>query len=107
MELPNVFKSSPFTNFYETLRCADGDAATTNGVCVSGICQGCPLVTTACDSGTWDMSIGQCSATSPPDGTTCDSETTDIFGATLNLNTLYPKPVTRFHWSSKCVQVRL
>ena len=63
------------TNFGETLRCDDGDAATTNGVCVSGMCQGCPIVTTACDSGTWNMSNGQCSATLPPNGTRCDSET--------------------------------
>ena len=95
------------TNCGETLRCDDFNAQTTNNMCVSGICQGCPLVTTACDSGTWDMSIGQCSATSPPDGTTSDSETTDIFGATRHLNALYPKSVTQlmwkilhFHWSS-------
>ena len=103
-----MFKSIALTNCGETLRCDDFNAQTRNGVCVSGTCQGCPLVTTACDSGTWDMSIGQCSATSPPDGTTSDSETTDIFGATLHLNALYPpKSVTQlmwkilhFHWSS-------
>ena len=69
------------TNFGETLRCDDGDAATTNDMCALGTCQGCPIVTTACDSGTWDMSIGQCSATSPPDGTTCDSETRNKTGS--------------------------
>ena len=28
------------TNFGETLRCDDGDAATTNDMCASGICHG-------------------------------------------------------------------
>ena len=56
------------------LRCDDGDSQTTNGICDSGKCQGCPLVTTVCDSGTWDLSIGQCATKLPPNGTKCDSE---------------------------------
>ena len=54
----------------------DGDVCTlVNGICDSGICQGCPLVTSECDSGTWDLSTSQCS-TPPPDGTSYDSEET-------------------------------
>ena len=74
-----LIKSSPENNFPENLRCDDYNTQTTNDICGSGTCQGCPIVTTACDSGTWDLSIGQCSATLPPDGTMCDSKTTDNF----------------------------
>ena len=66
------------TNFGETLRCDDGDAATTNGVCVSGTCRGCPVLTGSNDceaaAGTFDVVTQQCSApTLKANGTTCDS----------------------------------
>ena len=63
------------SQLHKTLRCDDSNTQTTNDMCASGTCQGCLIITTACDSGTWDMSIGQCSATLPPNGATCDSET--------------------------------
>ena len=52
----------------------DGVCMLVNGICDSGICQGCALGTGECDSGTWDLSTGQC--TPPPDGTSYDSEET-------------------------------
>ena len=98
--------------FHEPHRCDDGNAATTNDICASGACQGCPIVTTVCDSGTWDMSIGQCSATLPPDGTTCDSETSHKFGAALKHQTFCPKSINPSLWifresygASGCVQL--
>ena len=52
----------------------DGGVCTlVNGICDAGTCRGCPLVTSECDSGTWDLSTGQCT-TPPPDGTSYDSE---------------------------------
>ena len=77
------------TNFHEHLRCDDGDAATTNGICYSGTCQGCPAPTDDCEvAGMFDAVTQNCSPlTVKTDGTTCDSATTDILSATLKLNT--------------------
>ena len=66
--------------------CNDGDATTTNGVCFSGTCQGCPVPTGDCvaAAGTFDPLTQQCTApTAAADGTTSASETTDNFGAAL------------------------
>ena len=64
------------TNFHKRLRCDDGDAATTNGVCFSGACQGCPVPMDACGvaAGTFDPLTQQCTApTVMADGTSYDS----------------------------------
>ena len=79
---------SSLQSVIENLRCDDGDAASTNDICDSGICQGCPVLTGLNDceaaAGTFDAVTQQCSApTVKADGATCDSETTDKFGATL------------------------
>ena len=66
--------------------CDDYNAQTTNGICDSGTCQGCPVPTDDCEvaAGTFDPLTQQCSApTVKADGTTCDSETKDKCGATL------------------------
>ena len=96
-KLSGADKYDATLNFHETLRCDDGGVATTNDMCASATCQGCPIVTTACDSGTWDMSTGQCSATLPPDGTTCDSETIrcNVPRHSNTTNTLSPKFMNR------------
>ena len=57
-----------------------------NGICDSGICQGCPAPTGACEiaAGTFDPLTQQCTApTVAADGTTSAPETTDNFGAAL------------------------
>ena len=51
-----------------------------NGICDSGTCQGCPVLTDDCEiaAGTFDAVTQQCSApTVKADGATCDLETTD------------------------------
>ena len=99
-------------NFHETLRCDDYNAQTTNNICVSGICQGCPTNDCVIAAGTFDTVTQQCSApTVKADGATCDSETTDKFGAALRHRMLYPTPLNQVtwtfrvsHWSSKSLQ---
>ena len=67
-------ESSLFTTFHKHLRCDDYNAATTNDICDSGICQGCPVPTDCEIAGTFDPVSQQCSApTVKADGTTCDS----------------------------------
>ena len=89
------------TNFHEHLRCDDRDAATTNDICASGICQGCPVPTEDCEiAGTFDAVTQNCSApTVKTDGTTCDSATTDMLSATLKLNTPCPKSLNQLMWT--------
>lgn len=68
-------ESSLFTTFHKHLRCDDYNAATTNDICDSGICQGCPVPTDDCGvAGTFDAVTQQCTApTVRGDGTSYDS----------------------------------
>ena len=80
----------------ERLRCDDGNTQTANDICNSGTCQGCPVLSGLNDCevapGTFDAVTQNCSApTLKADGATCDSETTDKFGATFKHNTACPK----------------
>ena len=93
------------TNFHKTLRCDDGDAQTTNGICDSGACQGCPIVSSECDSGTWDLSSSQCSALLPPDGTACGAGGTCVAGVCTgacgrraHLGRIYSNPILMYNF---------
>ena len=66
---------------HDNPRCDDGDWHTTNDICVSGLCRGCPVPTDECElqMGSFDPLSQQCPPTTfKPDGTTCDSETTQV-----------------------------
>ena len=91
------------TTFYKRLRCDDGDAATTNDICDSGICQGCPAPEDDCAAaGTFDAVIQQCTAPAvAADGTSYDSETMDKVGATLLTNIYESIATSKFHAASK------
>ena len=75
-------RSSP-QSVIETLRCDDGDAASTNDICASGICQGCPVPTDDCEvaAGTFDTVTQQCSApAAAANGTACGAGGTCLTG---------------------------
>ena len=84
--------SSNASHLHERFRCDDGDATMANGICDSGTCQGCPVLTGSNDceiaAGTFDPVTQQCSApTVKVDGTACDAENTTGFGFTRHSNT--------------------
>ena len=70
---------SPTTTKVDGTPCDDASTQTINDVCVSGLCQGCSMVTNECDSGIWDFPSSQCVPT--PDGTACDAGGTVAHGS--------------------------
>ena len=72
-----------------TRRCDDGHPQTTNDICDSGLCHGCPVPTNDCDmAGTFDPLTQQCSApTLKANGTACDPQTIDKLPCELIANT--------------------
>ena len=68
--------SSNASHLHERFRCDDYNAQTTNDICDSGTCQGCPINDCVISAGTFDPVTQQCSTpTVKADGTSCDSET--------------------------------
>ena len=63
--------------------CDDNNAKTTNEICDSGTCQGCPVPTDDCGvGGTFNAATQQCSATTTKaDGTACDAGGTVAHGS--------------------------
>ena len=74
---------------------------TTNGICHSGTCQGCPVPTDDCTTaGTFDTVTQQCSApTVKADGTTCDSENTNKCDTILEHNLFPRNPMNQLMWT--------